>query len=184
VTLDLGTGDGHFVLARATARPDELVVGMDASHSAMAEASRRAARSTRRGGLPNARFVVAAAESLPFELAGVGDLVTVHFPWGSLLHGATGADPQGAERLAILVAAGGRLRLLLSAAPGDARGGISEIDPSHVVATFERLGLGAVEVRRATLADVHAARSSWGRRLLSGGNGARRAWLFELARER
>ena len=184
MTLDLGTGDGHFVLARATARPDELVVGMDASQAAMAEASRRAARSTRRGGLPNARFVVAAAESLPSELAGVGDLVTVHFPWGSLLRGAMGADPQVAERLAILVAAGGRLRLLLSGAPGDARSGVSEVDPARVVATFVRLGLVAGEVRPATLADAHAARSSWGRRLLSGANGARRAWLVELARER
>ena len=171
------------MLARAVTRPSELVLGVDANHAAMAEASRRAARPIRRGGLPNAHFIVAAIESLPPELAGVGDLVTVHFPWGSLLRGATGADPQVAERLAILVAAGGRLRLLLSGAPSDARRGVSEIDPSHVVATFERLGLEDVEVRSATVADAHAARSSWGRRLLSSGNGARRAWLFELARK-
>jgi hypothetical protein len=82
------------------------------------------------------------------------------------------------------VAAGGHLRLLLSGAPDDARRGVSEIDPASVVATFECLGLVALEVRPATVADAHAARSSWGRRLLSGGNGARRAWLFELARER
>lgn len=184
MTFDLGTGDGHFVLARAAERADELVLGVASSHAAMAEASRRAARPNRRGGLPNARFVVAAAESLPGELAGSADLVTVHFPWGSLLRGATGADPEVADRLACLVAVGGRLRLLLSGAPADAQRGVAEVDPAHVVATFERLGLAAVEVRPATVADANAARSSWGRRLLSGGDGARRAWVLELERER
>jgi 16S rRNA (adenine(1408)-N(1))-methyltransferase len=184
VTLDLGAGDGHFVLARAAAGPDELVLGVDASHAAMAEASRRAARPVRRGGLPNARFVVAAAESLPGELVGFGDLVTVHFPWGSLLRGATGADPAVAERLASLVAEGGRLRLLLSGASRDARRGVMEIDPARVVSAYERLGLRAAEVRPASVADADAARSSWGRRLLSGGKGTRLAWLFELTRER
>jgi 16S rRNA (adenine(1408)-N(1))-methyltransferase len=104
------------------------VLGVDSSHAAMAEASRRAARPIRRGGLPNARFVVAAAESLPGELARSADLVTVHFPWGSLLRGATGADPEVADRLACLVAVGGRLRLLLPGAPADAQRGVAEVD--------------------------------------------------------
>jgi len=183
VTFDLGAGDGHFVLARAAARPDELVVGVDASHAAMAEASRRAARSSRHGGFPNAQFVVAAVECLPRELAGLGDLVTVHFPWGSLLHGAAGAEPWIARRLAVLVADGGRLRLLLSGTHRDQRRGASEIDPANVIATFKRLGLVALEVRPATLTDARAARSSWGKRLLSGENVARLAWFFELARK-
>jgi 16S rRNA (adenine(1408)-N(1))-methyltransferase len=50
------------VLAAAAARPDTLVVGVDASAAAMAESSRRAAR---RGALPNALFAVAAAEHPP-----------------------------------------------------------------------------------------------------------------------
>jgi 16S rRNA (adenine(1408)-N(1))-methyltransferase len=81
------------VLAAAAAEPDRLVVGVDASAAAMAEASRRAARRPDRGGLPNALFVVAAAEALPPELDGLADLVTVHFPWASLLRGLLTADP-------------------------------------------------------------------------------------------
>jgi hypothetical protein len=50
------------VLAAARARPDTLVIGVDANAAAMAEASRRAAR---RGALPNALFAVAAAEHPP-----------------------------------------------------------------------------------------------------------------------
>jgi tRNA G46 methylase TrmB len=62
VAIDLGTGDGRFVLAAAAARPDTLVIGLDADAAAMADASRRAAR---RGAIPNALFAVAAAEHPP-----------------------------------------------------------------------------------------------------------------------
>jgi 16S rRNA (adenine(1408)-N(1))-methyltransferase len=61
VAVDLGTGDGRRVLRAAAARPDTLIIGMDANAAGMAEASRRA----RRGALPNALFVVAAAEHPP-----------------------------------------------------------------------------------------------------------------------
>jgi 16S rRNA (adenine(1408)-N(1))-methyltransferase len=62
VALDLGTGDGRSVLAAAAAQSDVLVIGVDASAAAMAEASRRAAR---RDALPNALFAVMAAEHPP-----------------------------------------------------------------------------------------------------------------------
>jgi len=50
------------VLARAAAEPNTLVIGVDASAPAMATASRRAAR---RDELPNALYVVAAAQHPP-----------------------------------------------------------------------------------------------------------------------
>jgi methylase of polypeptide subunit release factors len=50
------------VLGAAAERPDTLVVGVDADASAMATASRRAAR---RGALPNTLFIVAAAQHPP-----------------------------------------------------------------------------------------------------------------------
>ena len=62
MAVDLGTGDGRFVLAAAAARPDRLVIGLDASADAMRASSHRAAR---RRALPNALFVVAAAEHPP-----------------------------------------------------------------------------------------------------------------------
>ena len=63
-------------------------MGIDADAAAMAESSRRAAAPVSRGGLPNALFVVAAAEALPAGLAGAFDRVTVNLPWASLLRGA------------------------------------------------------------------------------------------------
>ena len=58
----------------------------------MAEASRRAAKPAHKGGQPNVRFILAAAEAPPPALAGIAGLVTVRFPWGSLLRGCLGED--------------------------------------------------------------------------------------------
>ena len=102
--MDLGTGDGRFVLASAAAEPETLVIGIDASAGAMAESSDRAARSPRRGGLPNAMFVAAAAETPPAELLGIASRVVIQLPWGSLLRGALALDEDVArgKRVALL----------------------------------------------------------------------------------
>ena len=184
MTVDLGTGNGRFVLERAAARPDELVLGVDASHTAMAEASRRASRPARRGGLRNACFIVAAAESLPDELHGLAGLVTVHFPWGSLLNGALGTDLAVASRITALLGRGGRLRMLLSAAPRDVRRGIVALETDAVASTYQRLGLTVDHLRPATVADARAVRSAWGLRLLASRNSQRQAWLIEFVRPR
>jgi 16S rRNA (adenine(1408)-N(1))-methyltransferase len=182
VTLDLGTGDGHFPVARAAVHPEELVIGVDASRSAMVESSRRAARRTASGSAANPLFVVSAAGALPAELAASVDLLTVHFPWGSLLRGVVGHDPELTATLAGLVAPGGRARLLISVAGRDARGGLTEIDLRAVAEAWRFHGLQAESVRPATLADANEARSSWGRRLLRVPAADRRAWKLELRR--
>jgi 16S rRNA (adenine(1408)-N(1))-methyltransferase len=158
------------------------VLAVDASHAAMAEATRRAARNPRKGGLPNALFVASALEALPPRLDGLASVVTVHFPWGSLLRAAVGQNAAGAARLAALVAPGGMLRLLVSAAPRDAAAGAATLDPAGLVATYLSLGMSVCTCRPATLDDVAAARSSWGRRLMASG-GDRSAWLLELWRD-
>jgi len=65
VTIDVGTGDGRAVLETGAAFPASLAIGLDAHAAAMAEASRRAARPALKGGLPNAMFLLAAAEAIP-----------------------------------------------------------------------------------------------------------------------
>jgi 16S rRNA (adenine(1408)-N(1))-methyltransferase len=172
------------VLATAAAQPDRLVVGVDASAAAMATASRRAAAGPRRGGLPNALFVVAAAEALPCELDGVADLVTVHFPWGSLLRGLLGAGPATMTGVARLMRPGATLSVLLSSTARDRGAGVEPIGEATLQAltgAYGRYGLGVAEVRPATPSDVAAAKSSWGKRL---GAGARRpAWLLRARLE-
>jgi 16S rRNA (adenine(1408)-N(1))-methyltransferase len=167
------------VLAAAAAQPDRLVVGVDANAAGMATASRRAAAKPARGGLPNALFVVAAAEQLPGELDGVADLVTVHFPWGSLLRGLLGADPATMTGLTRMLHPDGTLQLLLSSTVRDHSVGVAPIQAAtlHALAeSYAALGLTVTEARPATVADVAAAHSTWGKRL---GAGTRRpAWLL------
>jgi 16S rRNA (adenine(1408)-N(1))-methyltransferase len=170
------------VLAAAAAEPGRLVVGVDASAAAMAEASRRAGRRPERGGLPNALFVVAAAEALPPELDGLAGLVTVHFPWGSLLRGLLAADPAVLGGLARVLAPGGTLSMLVSSTARDAAG-VEPIDRRALDALagpYGRHGLALTRVRPATPADVAASRSTWGKRL--GAGASRPAWRLEATR--
>jgi hypothetical protein len=184
----VGTGDGRAVLASASREPATLVLGIDASAPAMAESSRRAARSARRGGLPNARFVLAAAEALPSELAGTASLATVLFPWGSLLRGCVGADRAVADGLAAIVASDGVLEMLLAPAERDRLEGVPTSSAGLVEAvrlTFEERGFELLEARAAKPAEIAATRSTWARRLgaaRSNGGDARVATWFRLAR--
>jgi 16S rRNA (adenine(1408)-N(1))-methyltransferase len=172
------------VLATAAAEPDRLVVGVDANAAAMATASRRAGAAPRRGGLPNALFVLAAAEALPCELDGVADLVTVHFPWGSLLRGLLAADPAVMAGVARVLRPGGTLAVLLSSTDRDRGAGVGPVGEATLEALagpYARCGLTVTEVRPAGAADVAAAHSSWGKRL---GAGARRpAWLLRAGKD-
>ena len=144
------------------------MVGIDPVAATMAEASRRAAGPVRKGGLPNARFVVAAAESLPCGLEGLADLVTVTLPWGSLLRGALALDPAAARGIASLVAPAGRVEMLVAPAARD--GLAAEVDVEARLAgalddDWCALGLELVDARPATGAEIAATRSTWARRL-------------------
>ncbi|HEX2375773.1 MAG TPA: class I SAM-dependent methyltransferase, partial [Actinomycetota bacterium] len=140
-------------------------------------------RRPERGGLPNALFLVAAAEALPPGLDGLADQVTVHFPWGSLLRALLTADPAVLTGLARVLRPGGTLSMLVSSTDRDARARVGPIDRPALAAlagAYARHGLELTRVRPATPADVAARRSTWGKRL---GAGSRRpAWLLEATR--
>jgi 16S rRNA (adenine(1408)-N(1))-methyltransferase len=183
VIIDLGTGDGRAVLAVAAHEPGSIVLGVDANAASMAERSRRAARSPRKDGLPNAVFVASAAEALPAELDGSADEVTVLFPWGSLLRGALGLDEGVAEAIAGLLKRGGRLRVVLSVAPRDGIAEIPCLDETGVADVARRQachGLDLVAARLATAEDLAGIRSSWAGRLRS--DPSRAVWMLEFRR--
>lgn len=179
--IDLGTGDGRFVLATAAARPGVLVVGIDAAAESMAEASRKAARPAKRGGLANALFVVAAAEALPAELDGAASALTVHFPWGSLLRGLLSAEPCILTGLRRVTRPGATITLLLSVTERDHVPGISTLDKetiARLAPCYASHGLALTKARPATAADLAASHSTWARRLAAGSQ--RPAWLLCL----
>jgi 16S rRNA (adenine(1408)-N(1))-methyltransferase len=152
----------------------------------MAESSLRASRPARKGGLPNALLVVAAAERPPAELLGIADEVTVSFPWRSLLRGTLALDDAvgAANGIAALLAPGGMVRILLSI---DARDRLAlpapEIVPrDELVDRWRRRGLTVTTWRPATPAEIAATGSSWGRRLRAAG-GERNTWRLDLCRD-
>jgi 16S rRNA (adenine(1408)-N(1))-methyltransferase len=85
ILLDLGTGDGCFVLRTATRHPDWFVIGVDACRENLRKRSQAK--------LPNMLFVIASAQDLPCELTGRVSHVTINFPWGSLLDSLLTGDP-------------------------------------------------------------------------------------------
>lgn len=179
MTIDAGTGDGRAVLAAATREPATLVLGLDANAASMAESSRRAARPARRGGLPNAGFVVTAAESPPAELHGLASLVTVRFPWGSLLRGVVGRDHLVAAGLASLVAPVGALELLVAPLERDGLDGVptsAEDLVAEAAAAFAEHGFGIDRAAELTPVEIRATSSTWARRL------NRQARLIRLVR--
>ncbi|MBA2382109.1 MAG: hypothetical protein H0V73_08365 [Chloroflexi bacterium] len=150
----------------------------------MAEASLRAGRPTARGGLPNAQFVVAAAERPPAALHGIAAEVTILFPWGSLLRGALALDDAraAAAGIALLVTPGGRIGALVSIDPRD-RLDIAPLtiaDCERLACRWARVGLTLTGFAPAGDAVIRASGSSWARRLGAGRD--RAVWAIELAR--
>ena len=145
----------------------------------MAESSRRAARPARKGGLPNAGFVVAAVETPPAELCGVASLVTVRFPWGSLLRGVIGRDDAVAAGLASLIRPSGALELLVAPLERDGLDGVptsGEDLVAGVAEAFAQHGFGVERSSQPAIAEIKATGSTWARRL------DRQATLIRLVR--
>ncbi len=153
----------------------------------MAESSRRAARSPRKGGLQNVVFLASAAEALDPVLDGAANLVSILFPWGSLLRGALGLETQVTGAVARLVRPGGRVSMLLSVVPRDGVAGVSCLDEAAVAEVAVRLachGLRLLDASIATRTEVAATRSSWARRLVAGRDADRGVWRLAFERSR
>ena len=149
----------------------------------MVEASRCAGRPARRGGLPNARFVVAAAEALPPELDGCADALTIHFPWGSLLRGLLDAEPGIVSGIARIARPGAVVTILLSVTEHDRAIGSSvlyERTFRDLTPRYAAHGLRLCEARLATPDDIARAHSTWAKRL--GAGASRPVWLARFER--
>lgn len=175
VALDLGTGDGGFVLRRARAEPRTLCIGLDAVAEAMAESARRARAKPAKGGAANALFVVARAEALPPELIGRCDEITVNYPWGSLLKAVAEPIPEVLVGIAACAKPGARVALLLNLAPFDdaeqrERLGLAPLDAdlaeTRLRPAYRAAGLEIGEIR--TVLGELPERTSWGGKLVKG----------------
>jgi 16S rRNA (adenine(1408)-N(1))-methyltransferase len=129
VVIDLGTGDGRFVVESARRHPEKLYIGVDANARPLEKVSEKIHRKPSKGGLPNVLFVQAAVEDLPEELDGVATEIHVQFPWGSLLRAVAAGDPMVLGNLRRICSSGALLRVVFG------------LDPERDHSEMERLGL-------------------------------------------
>lgn len=103
-------------------------MAIDAHPQAMADASRR----SRRQKLANLLLVGARAEELPSELDGLAEVVTIHFPWGSLLAGVLKVDEIGGvpAGLARITRPGSHVKAVLSITERERALGLPLLDRS------------------------------------------------------
>ena len=177
VLVDVGTGDGRFVLAHARANPRTFAIGLDPVASAMESSSLSAGRKPERGGVPNALFAVATAEDPPPELAGIADVVSVLLPWGRLLRGVLLGQADVLGSLARIARPGAYVRIVLNneifedPVPLDAAElpeatvdyALTELEP-----LYARAGIRLETARLLDEEEVRRLRTTWSRRLAHG----------------
>jgi len=174
--VDVGAGDGGYVLFRARTERTTFAIALDASPDALSEGAWRAKRAL----LENVAFLVEGVERLPRDLVCLADEVTVHFPWGSLLRGLVDGSGAVVVPIASLMKVGAELRVLMSAIDRD---GYQALTPSLVASRSGRYaehGLRLVETDWASSATVAESRSAWAKRL--GVGRARRAVIARYRR--
>ena len=162
--MDVGAGDGGYVLYRARREPTTFAIAIDASPDALATGAWRAKRAR----LENAAFLVEGVERLPVELADLADEVTIHFPWGSLLRGLIAADPRVLCPVARLLKPDAELRLLVSATVRDGHADFSPDWLRKIAPDYAECGLELDAVKPADRFETAASRSSWAKRLGAG----------------
>lgn len=98
IHIDLGTGNGKFIFDLALKNPEILFIGIEPIASNLLEYSKKAQKNK----LENLIYVISSIENLGTELNGLGDVVYVNFPWGSLLEAVVKDMPEILNKISAL----------------------------------------------------------------------------------
>lgn len=179
IVIDIGTGDGRFVLKQARQNPNKFYIGIDANAKPLAKISMKATRKIAKGGLPNVLFVQAAVEELPAELDGIADEIHIHFPWGSLLRAVAVADETVIQALRRLCAPECLVEILIGIDEQRdkfeiERLGLPQFSPAYLenilIPKYEAIGFEVLESGFLTRSEWSKLETSWARKLQGGSN--------------
>jgi Methyltransferase domain len=160
IYIDIGTGDGRFVRHLAQTHPTCFVIGIDACRENLHEVSRRV--------LPNALFVIANAQALPAELAGLAAQITINFPWGSLLEGLVANHPAVMDGLAMIARPDAKLEVRLNGGALAEIGWSLEAGASRVRDVLTTNGLNMQPPTMLTAGELRVYPTTWAKRLAFG----------------
>ncbi len=162
--IDLGTGDGRFVLHAARQDPAIFAIGVDASRENLRAASRTAPA--------NALFVIANVVlpgcELFTQLRGRAARVTINFPWGSLRDALLAGDATLLDGLRGLMAPGARLEVRLNASALAEAGWELNTGGEQVEQILSDAGLRVRAPQILAAAHLRELPSTWAKRLAYG----------------
>ena len=160
VHVDLGTGDGRYVLQTARDRPDWFVIGVDACRENLQRSSRHTPQ--------NALFVIANVLFLPAEIAGIASMINIAFPWGSLLQGLLDADRRLLDGVHGLSSSDVCLEVLLNAGAVEEQGCLLDPGAERIRSVLREDGFTVGRARSLDAAALRQLPSTWARRLANG----------------
>ncbi len=177
VLIDIGTGDGRFILDAAKEDSECLCIGIDAAAENMQKNSRIAASKPKKGGLPNALYIRGAAENLPGPFENLADIVSINYPWGSLMRITSEPDIDNLKKIRAICKTGAELTVLLNYSVFEdddymQRLGMGELkkpaDNPDLPDAYRQAGF---EVSKSEVfAGDPPVRTMWGRHLVRGSN--------------
>jgi 16S rRNA (adenine(1408)-N(1))-methyltransferase len=160
VLIDIGTGDGRYVLHVARIRPTWFALGVDACRENLRESSRKAS--------PNTLYVIANALTLPGELGGMASKVTINFPWGSLIMGLLDGEPMLLEGLHAIARPGAMLEIRLNAGALTEAGHTLESGGVRMRQALAEGGFDVHELVRLDAQELRQCHTTWAKRLAYG----------------
>jgi 16S rRNA (adenine(1408)-N(1))-methyltransferase len=160
ISMDLGTGDGRFVRCLAQQNRDEFFIGLDACRENLRENSQVR--------LPNALYIIASAHSLPRELTGLADEITINFPWGSLLESLLTNDPALMDGLLAISRPRASLQIRLNSDALLEAGWGLEAGTLQVYRVLSAAGFRVKQPMPMGANDLRACSTTWAKRLAFG----------------
>ncbi len=160
VVLDLGTGDGRYVHYLADQHPNCFIIGIDSCRENLRELSRTKS--------PNALFIIAEAQNLPYELNGLISHITINFPWGSLLESLLAGDHALMNGLASISTPNAQIAIHLNGGALAEVGTNLDVGAETIRASMNRCGWN---IKKLSTLDHHVLRSfpsTWAKRLAYG----------------
>ncbi len=161
VLIDVGTGDGRYVLHAARSCPTWFVIGVDACRENLRKASRKAP--------PNALYVIANALALPKkELGGMASRVTINFPWGTLLTALLDGEPVLLEGLLAIARPGAALEIRLNTGALTGAGYTLKSGGARVRQALCEGGFDVSDLEELDARGLRRCQTTWAKRLAYG----------------